>query len=547
MTTAPTTPAASPRRPAVAPPQAGGAPPSLRLAAIDVGSNSIHMIVAQADADGGLTTLWRMKEMVGLGRMSFPSHRLSRDAMDRAIQALGRFKQAAQLRQAEKIVAVATSAIREAVNGGDFIERAKRDVGLYVRVVSAREEARLIYLAVRHAIDLGTKPHLIVDIGGGSVEFIVGDARKAQLLESRKLGAARMTAKYVASDPITPDERDALLRHYDRELKPLVESIAALKPVKVIGTSGTLENLAAMTGGDADARADDNGNGHGPAGAVIARKPLDKLVDGLLESRSKDRAKMRGLDDQRKDQITAGALLVREMLRRLDVKKIELCPSALREGILLDYLARHIPDLEIRSEVPDPRRRSVIDLARRCDWNQTHSEHVAMLALKLFDELRPLHGLGTLERELIEYAALLHDIGWHIGRKGHHKHSAYLIRHGDLKDFSQEEVAAMANIARYHRKAIPTLDHAEYAALSKRARRIVDVGAALLRLADGLDRSHSSVVTNLRCRIEDSQVRCSVTARVDAELELWGARRKKDCFNAAFKRDVVFVLARGRR
>jgi exopolyphosphatase/guanosine-5'-triphosphate,3'-diphosphate pyrophosphatase len=184
----------------------------LRLAAIDIGSNSVHMVVAQVDADGGVTTLWRMTEMVGLGRISFPSRRLTKDAMDRALMALGRFKQAAQQRQAEKVIAVATSAIREAENGGDFIERAKRELGLYVRVVSARDEARLIYLAVRHSCNLKDQPHLIVDIGGGSVEFIVGDERKAAMLESRKLGAARMSAKYVHSDPISDDDKKALLR-----------------------------------------------------------------------------------------------------------------------------------------------------------------------------------------------------------------------------------------------------------------------------------------------------------------------------------------------
>src|SRR5688500_727465 len=523
--------AASPSRP-----RAGTNVPreSLRLAAIDVGSNSLHMIVAQVDADGGVTTLWRMKEMVGLGRTSFPSRRLTKDAMDRALNALARFKQAAQLRQAEKIVAVATSAIREAENGGDFLARAKRELGLYVRVVSAREEARLIYLAVRHAANLKDQPHFIVDVGGGSVEFIVGDARRAHMLESRKLGAARMTAKYVTTDPISDDDLKALRRHYERELSPLVEQIQKLEPVKTLGTSGTLENIAALLGSTSE------GNGDARHHPIIERGPFEKLLARLLESRSKDRAKLRGLDDQRKDQIIAGAVLVDELFTRLKLKRIHICGSALREGILLDYVARHIPDLTIRNEVPDPRRRSVLDLARRCDWHKTHSEQVAMLTLKLFDELAPLHGLGALERELIEYAALLHDIGWHIGRKGHHKHSMYLILNGDLKNFSAEEIRIMANIARYHRKSMPAAKHENYRTLSARAKRVVDVCASLLRLADGLDRSHSSVVQSLRCRIDDDGVKCSVTARSDAELEGWGARRKKDLFAAAFKRDITF-------
>jgi exopolyphosphatase / guanosine-5'-triphosphate,3'-diphosphate pyrophosphatase len=513
-------------------------PNSLRMAAIDVGTNSLHMIVAQADADGGITTLWRLKEPVGLGRISFPSRRLSNEAMERALVVLERFKQQALQRQSEKIIAVATSAIREATNGGDFIERARRKLGLVVKVVSAREEARLIYLAVRHVMHLKDAPHLIIDIGGGSVEFIVGDRKRAEMLESRKLGAARMTATFVKSDPMSQAEYAGLLAHYDSELIPLCKTIEELRPVKCIGTSGTLENIAAMCGSEASR------NGDGPSMAVIERAPLEKLVEKLIESRAKDRAKIHGLDDQRRDQIVAGAVLVNELFRRLRLKRIHICPAALREGILLDYLSRHLPDLAIRRDVPDPRRRSVLDLGRRCDWHRTHAEHVAGLCLRLFDELKPLHNMGNDERELIEYGALLHDIGWHIGRTGHHKHGMYLILNGDLKNFSREEVAVIAQIARYHRKSPPKKRHDSYWKLSSKSRRIVDVGSALLRLADGLDRSHSSVIQHLRCRVDDDGVRCVLTARSDAELEIWGARRKMKWFSKVFKTDISFELAK---
>jgi exopolyphosphatase/guanosine-5'-triphosphate,3'-diphosphate pyrophosphatase len=525
---------------------------SLRLAAIDIGSNSIHMIVAQADADGAVTTLWRLKEPVGLGRASFPSRRLNRVSMDSAIATLARFKQAAQQRQAEKIIAIATSAVREATNGGDLIERARRELGLSVRIVSARDEARLIYLAVRHAMPLRERSNLIVDIGGGSVEFIVGDARRAALLESRKLGAARMTARYVNEDPIGTSDLAALRRHYDRELTPLCEQIRALRPVCAIGTSGTLENIAAMCGTSASS----NGSGApfvGPSSGntrhgAIERPAFEKLLKELIKSNSKERSRMPGLDDQRKDQIVAGAALVGELFDRLNLKRIHLCPSALREGVLLDYLSRHIPDLQIRRDVPDPRRRSVLDLARRCDWHKTHSEQVATICLRLFDELRPLHKLGAPERELIEYAAMLHDIGWHIGRKAHHKHSMYLIANGDLKNFTAEEVQVIANMARYHRKASPSrAKHDAYDALSQPSRRVVDVGAALLRLADGLDRSHASVIVGLTCRIggdRDEPIRCTLTARSDAELEIWGARRKMKWFEQVFGRKISFALAK---
>jgi exopolyphosphatase/guanosine-5'-triphosphate,3'-diphosphate pyrophosphatase len=268
------------------------------------------------------------------------------------------------------------------------------------------------------------------------------------------------------------------------------------------------------------------------------------MLTSLLASNVRQRAEMRGLDDGRKDQVIAGALLVEEIFERLNLKRIQLCQSALREGILLDYLSRHIPDLAIRREIPDPRRRSVLDLARRCDWHQTHSEHVAMLTLKLFDELRSLHGLGATERELIEYGAMLHDIGWHIGRTDHHKHSMYLISNGDLKEFSPEEINIIANIARYHRKSPPKKKHGPYAELSNHGKRTVNVGAALLRIADGLDRSHASVIQSLSCKIGEHKLKCKLLAKSDAEFEIWGARRKMEMFNDVFGREMSMELAK---
>lgn len=499
---------------------------ALRLAAIDVGSNSVHMIVAQADSDGAVTTLWRVKEMVGLGRISFPSNELSKQAMDRAIASLARMKQAATQRQAEKIVAVATSAIREARNGGDLIERIKRELKLYVKVISAREEARLIYLGVRASRDLGTQPHLIIDIGGGSVEFIVGNAEEARLLESRKLGAARMTAQFIHSDPISKHDLHDLKDHYEQVLKPLVARIQALRPVMCLGTSGTLENIASLCSSGQQKR-------------IIANR-LFRLEEKLIRSTRKDRDRIRGLDDQRKDQIVAGVILVGMLMRMLNLKQIDICGAALREGLLTDYLSRHVPDLQIRRDVPDPRRRSVLDLARRCNWYESHSLHVARLTLKLFDDLKPLHGLGDRERELIEYGALLHDIGWHIAPKRHHKHSQYLILNGDLQNFSSDEIKIIAKIARFHRKSAPNpKKHKLYASLDSQGRRIVRTGAALLRLADGMDRSHARAVTDVKTKIGKKQITLTLLSPTDIQLEKWAVAKKRDLFEKVFKSTLV--------
>ncbi len=505
---------------------------SLRLAAIDVGSNSVHMIVAQADSDGAVTTLWRVKEMVGLGRISFPSRSLSKEAMARAIASLARMKQAARQRQAEKIVAVATSAIREADNGGDLIEQIKRELKLSVKIVSAREEARLIYLGVRSAIDLSDQPHLIIDIGGGSVEFIVGDAHEAKLLESRKLGAARMSAQLVNSDPISKSDLTKLRDRYQKELEPLVAKIKSLHPVRCLGSSGTLENIASLSGGDS---------------SEIERSKLAKLEAKLLKTTTEERSRIRGLDDQRKDQIIAGVVLVGMLMDMLEIDRIHLCGAALREGILADYLARHSPDMQIRRDVPDPRRRSVLDLARRCNWYESHSLQVARMTLTLFDDLKPLHGLGDHERELIEYAAMLHDIGWHIDGKRHHRHGQYLILNGALKNFDPEEIKVIAKITRFHRKAMPNpKKHALYASLSPHDRKTIRVGAALLRLADGLDRSHASAVQKVRCTIDKNAVTIAIQSPVDIQLELWAARKKRAMFEQVFEHELVLETAKSK-
>ncbi len=501
---------------------------SLRLAAVDVGSNSIHMAIAQIDADGGVTTIWRMKEMVGLGRISFPSKRLTAEAMRRAFEVLARFQRIARQRNCEKLIAIATSAVREANNGGQFVKRVRGELGLFLKVVSGREEARLIYLAVRHALPLDHRPHLIVDIGGGSVEMIVGDQTQTLMLESRKLGAARLTAQYIKSDPISDDDQKKLRRLFERELGPVVTAIQKHQPVRLIGTSGTLESIAAMCGG--------------VESTTIERGQFGKLFKQLLASDSAARDKIAGLDAARKDQILAGMFVVDELFARLNFDRIDLCHAALREGILLDYLSRHLPDLAIRREVPDPRRRSVLDLARRCEWHQRHGQQVAKLAMRLFDALQPVHDLSSRDRELIEYAALLHDIGRHIAQSGHHKHSAYLIEHGDLKDFDEDEVRLIALMARYHRKRLPDKTHAPFRELSAQQRHLVTVGTAIIRLADGMDATHGAVISDVNCHLNNGHIRIDLQTTGDAQFELWSTRRRIEAAAPLLKKSIEVHL-----
>jgi exopolyphosphatase/guanosine-5'-triphosphate,3'-diphosphate pyrophosphatase len=336
---------------------------------------------------------------------------------------------------------------------------------------------------------------------------------------------------FIHVDPAKRSQVEALLQHCHEELTTVLEQIRDQAPIRAIGTSGTMENLAATCGGGTNSQ----------GLRKIELKALNDIVDKLRKSTAAQRVKIRGLDEKRQDQILAGALLVQFLMQELGLRQILLSRSALREGILLEYIGRHLPDLAIRREVPDPRRRSVLDLARKCEWHEHHSQQVGRITLRLFDDLTELHKLGRKARELIEYGALLHDIGWHISSDAHHKHSMYLVQHGGLKGFRKDEIATIANITRYHRKSIPKPTHDVYVALSAADRRIVDVGGALLRIADGLDRSHCRVVSNLRCEIGKREVKVYLRGRQDMELELWAARRKTDMFKSTFGRDIVFL------
>lgn len=513
----------------------------LTLAAVDVGSNSIHMIIVRIDSAGTMTLLARQRQMVGLGRASFPSHKLSRIAMDNAAGTLRRFQEEANRWRCERFIAVATSAVREATNGGEFIERIRTELGIHIRVVSAREEARLIFQGVASSRDLSGGPHLILDIGGGSVEFIVaggerGSTPKPLVLESRKLGAARMTAQFVKSDPVSERELKNLLAHYEAELTPVVAEVRKHKPTHFIATSGALENLATMTGENpADALA---------TPLVLRTEELEKLCERLVESDATTRESMKGLDDKRRDQILAAALLVREVCRRLEIKEFSLCRAALREGIVADWLARHRPEMDLRLKVANPRRRSVYDLGYRAHWHREHAEQVARLTLRLFDGLRAHHGLDATDRELIEYGALLHDIGSLIGREGHHKHSAYLILNGGLDGrggMTRDEVKTVACIARYHRKRMPEKSDAIYSDLSHHQKKVVKVGAALLRIADGLDRTNCSVVQDIAVRVRDAGVELRLTSRGEAELEVWSGQSRAKMFEKVFGRSIEII------
>ncbi len=515
-------------------------PHGLRLCAIDIGTNSLHMMIVEVTASLAFRTLSSQKELTQLGRDALVKHVLTRSAMNHTVAVLGRFLRVAQSFECDQILTFATSAVRESSNGGDFIQLVKEQLGLDVRIISSQEEARLIYLAVRQAINFELGSALVVDIGGGSAEFILAQYDKALMLESRKLGASRLTQAFLAADPPAKSEMKKLRMHVHKVLSPLVRRLRAAGPQQFVGTSGTMENIASMCAalhGEQAAR-DRVAN-------VILREDFEVVFKRLAKMSLRQRESVPGLDPARAYQITAGYILVDYLFDELKISQFEVSDRAMREGMIIDYMQTHWPKVRLSVEIMDPRRRGVVELGRRCNFDEAHALGVAKLAVQMFDQLGRLHQLDQRYRELLEYAAMLHDTGWHIGHSGHHKHSWYLIKNGDLTGFSPQEIDLIAVTARYHRRSMPKKSHEAYMLLAMDERRIVEKLAAILRVAEALDRGHYQCIDHVRCTVERHTVRFATYYRTDPELELWAARLKADMFEKVFNCAAVFAARKG--
>ncbi|MSP63039.1 MAG: Ppx/GppA family phosphatase [Myxococcales bacterium] len=508
----------------------------MKIAAIDVGTNSFHLLVAVVGVEGSIEVVDRAKDMVRLGETAFKGGVITPEGFARGVEALRGFRRLLDRHQCDAVVAVATSAVREAQNGGEFVRAMHDSTGIELRVIRGDEEAHLVYLGARSSLDFGGRRALIVDVGGGSVELIVGDARESYAASSLKLGVLRLLEK-VTGDPIGADERTRLAAHCHRSVE------ACAPPLRRVGF-----DFVAMTSGTAHAIGDliaiQRGAEVGPPragtrGRRVAFKDVLALEDLLATRPPAERARM-GLDPKRIDSIVPGVILVRSILEVFHADEMVLCETALREGLIADYIAKNRPGLQLVEEFPDLRRRSVFGLCRRCGVHQGHAEQVARLSLDLFRGTRLLHGLPNADGELLEFAALLHDIGYHIAPARHHKHGEYLIANYDMKGFTSDEVTVLAQVVRYHRKTTPKESHEAFARLSPQLKRKVRTLAAILRVADGLDRSYGQLVRQVHCDVGEKSVTLRVAAVGDPALEVWGARRKRDLFEEVFARKMKF-------
>jgi exopolyphosphatase / guanosine-5'-triphosphate,3'-diphosphate pyrophosphatase len=491
----------------------------MRLAAIDIGTNSLHMIVVQVRPDFSFDVIDREKEMVRLGAGGLDGRALTPEAVHTALQVLAKFRRLAESHRVDEIVAVATSAVREAENGGEFLKAIAGQTGIRARVISGTEEARLIHLAAAYGVSRPGEVTVVVDIGGGSIEITRGAGATIDTARSFKLGVIRLTERFVKSDPMSPRDERKLERHIEEELEEYLTEIVTSGFDRVIGTSGTILSLGAVAAAESGGAAAPLRNRRVPA------KQLRRVRRTLASLEIEKRVRVPGLDPRRADIAVAGAVLLDTILRRLDATEITLCDLSLREGLVLDYIARHRKEIAQADRYPDVRRRSVIELAERCNYWPDHAHQIARLAVSLFDETRSVHGLTDKEREWLEYAALLHDIGVHISYERHHKHSYYLITNGQLRGFEPEEIEIIALVARYHRRVEPKRRHQGFGDLRKGARGVVRTLAAILRLAENLDRSHAQTISGIALHDRGDDALLQLRTTGDAELELWAATR----------------------
>ncbi len=509
------------------------------LAAVDIGTNSVHLVVARPLPGGLPEILAREKLPVRLGSGFRDMKTLDPDAIDRAIAALQRFRQIAEAHEAD-IFAVATSAVREAEDRGIFLQRAKEEAGIEVEVISGVEEARLIHLGALGAVPMADKRHLVIDIGGGSTELVVGEGTRPLLTRSLKLGHVRLTNRFFPDGVITEGAIASCRRHVRAFLAPVAKEVGSLGHSVTVGCSGTIENLARMAaaGAGVEIRSIDN--------LRLTSDQLDDVVDDIVSRHnSRDRRGIPGLDDHRADVIVAGAVLLRQLFKSLAINELSVSSHALREGVMLDRLARRRDSNDALHHLGDIRRASVLAVAARYEEDIVHAEHATNLAMQLFAQTSELHGLGNDDLDILEAAGLLHNIGRFVSHAGHHQHSYYLIRNSEhLVGFNDHEIEVIAQVARYHRKSHPKSKHAPFASLEPNDQRRVRVLAGMLRVAIGLDRTYRRVFTGLGADFDDDvlTIRLFSEPTSDVEVELFTARDRRSLLVDALGMRVEFKV-----
>ena len=470
-----------------------------RIAAIDIGTNSFHLLVAAVDPKlRTFRIIQAEKATTRLGERDPETGELTAAAMQRGLETLRQFRDLAASHRVEQIVTAATSAVREAPNGRDFLQTILDDLGMEVDLVSGPEEARLIYLGVLSGMPFGDRPHLLLDIGGGSTELILADGRDARALTSTRVGAVRLQRDFVRDDPMPPQRRSFLQAFIQGSLEPAVDKVRRrIKPGEtpvLVATSGTAMAIGSL------AASEEERPPRKLHGYRVTRQSLNQVVDRLITMTPAQRRDLAPINDRRAEIIVPGALILQTTMKMLGVEEFVLSERALREGLIVDWMLRQGLLEDRFSFQSSIRQRTVLHQVQRFAVNQSRAERVASHALSLYDATRGvMHDDSGEGRELLWAAAMLHSCGQHINISAYHKHTWYLIRHGELLGYSEAEHLMVAAIARYHRRSLPKKRHESWQLVATRDnRRCVHQMALLLRLAAALDRRPEPVISALR-------------------------------------------------
>jgi exopolyphosphatase / guanosine-5'-triphosphate,3'-diphosphate pyrophosphatase len=492
------------------------------IAAIDAGSNAMRMVVGRIVYDGKVEVVENLRLPVRLGQDAFTTGIVSEETILQAVDAFTRFRRIADNHKVEKICAVATSAMREMTNGSLLIDRIARSTGIEIDIISGEEEARLIHLAVAQAVSLKNKHTLLIDIGGGSVEVTLSQNGNILSTESYNMGTVRLLKK-LNDEKTSAMPFHKLVREYAEAARHRIDREIGSKKIDIcIGTGGNIEEMGHLRQKLFKRDSD----------RAITLEELDKLVETLSRMNVDERIRKLKLKPDRADVILPASIVLQMIAHEANIKEVTIPNVGLKDGVLWD-LAYSLQE-NIRVSPREQVWTSALRLGKKYQFDQEHAKLVSYLAGRLFDQSHALHNLDEESKLLLEVAALLHDIGHFINTVDHHKHGYYILKANPVIGLAENRQNIVANIIQYHSKSTPSLQDDGFRALTPRDRLVVIELSALMRLADGMDVSHTGRIRNIELEQQKSIWKLKLQGNGDFMLEKWALEKRQRLFQDVF-------------